>query len=132
MTPDVEERLCRAFPKIFAERLDPRTRTPMERGIECGDGWYNIIDRLCQAIQWHLDHGTGIPQVVATQVKEKLGTLCFYYRDGDEFIRGLVSMAREISAVTCDVCGAPGVLQGASRIMCRCQLHGQREALLKR
>lgn len=45
------------------------------------------------------------PQVVATQVKEKYGGLCFYYYGGDRHIGGMVSFAESMSYKTCDVCG---------------------------
>jgi hypothetical protein len=48
-----------------------------------------------------------VDQVVAKQIKEKFGTLRFYYDGGDEFIRGLDSMAASMSSVTCEVCGTP-------------------------
>ena len=49
-----------------------------------------------------------VPQVTLDQVKEKFGTLRFYYTGGDEYIDGLVSMAESMSAVTCEECGNPG------------------------
>jgi hypothetical protein len=48
------------------------------------------------------------PQVIATQVKEKFGTLRFYYDGGDEYVRALENMAESMSARTCEVCGNPG------------------------
>jgi len=44
-------------------------------------------------------------QVVALQVKEKFGVLNFYYRGGDDYIRGLVTMAEVVSSHTCEICG---------------------------
>lgn len=49
-----------------------------------------------------------VDQVVAKQIKEKFGTLRFYYSGGDEYIRGLVSMADSMSSVICEACGSPG------------------------
>ena len=49
-----------------------------------------------------------IAQVVALQIKEKFGTLCFYYTGGDERISAMVSFAESVSSVICEVCGAPG------------------------
>lgn len=46
-----------------------------------------------------------IPQIVALQVKEKFGTLRFYYKGGDQYIKGLVDMAEAMSAYTCEICG---------------------------
>jgi hypothetical protein len=48
-----------------------------------------------------------VAQVTLDQVKEKFGTLCFYYSGGDDYIRGLVSMAESMSGVTCEGCGSP-------------------------
>lgn len=47
-------------------------------------------------------------QVIAVQVKEKFGTLRFYYDGGDEYVRALENMAESMSARTCEVCGNPG------------------------
>ena len=41
-----------------------------------------------------------VPQLVATQVKEKFGTLRFYYDGGDDEISGMVRMAEAMSGVT--------------------------------
>ena len=48
-----------------------------------------------------------VPQVVATQVKEKFGTLRFYYHGGDDFIDGVVCMACAMTEITCEFCGKP-------------------------
>lgn len=61
------------------------------------------------------------PQVVATQVKEKFGTLRFYYTGGDDYVSGLVSMAESMSGKTCDQCGNPAETGGRGWITTRCQ-----------
>lgn len=48
-----------------------------------------------------------VPQVVAEQVKEKFGTLRFYYVGGDDYIRGMVSFAESLSGSMCEGCGVP-------------------------
>jgi len=68
------------------------------------------------------------PQVVADQVKEKFGTLRFYYHGGDDRIEGMVRMAESMSSVTCEECGAPGVLRGGGWLQTLCDTHaGDRE-----
>lgn len=47
------------------------------------------------------------PSVIVEQVKEKFGTLRFYYRGGDDVVDGMVRMAEAMSACTCEECGAP-------------------------
>lgn len=72
-----------------------------------------------------------IPQVEAVQVKEKFGTLRFYYEGGDEYIRGLVTMAEAMSAYTCEVCGAPGEARGGGWIRTLCDKHAEENRLRK-
>ena len=50
-----------------------------------------------------------VPQVVVTQIKEKFGSLRFYYDGGDAKIDGMVDMAESWAAHTCETCGNPGV-----------------------
>lgn len=64
-----------------------------------------------------------VPDFVADQVKEKFGTLRFYYHGGDDYIAGLVSMAETMSGMTCDVCGSPGQTGGRGWIRTRCEQH---------
>lgn len=62
-----------------------------------------------------------IRQVVAVQVKEKFGTLRFYYDGGDDYIRGLASMAEAMSARTCESCGNPATQTHGGWIKTICQ-----------
>lgn len=64
-----------------------------------------------------------VPQVVAAQVKEKFGTLRFYYDGGDEYIGAMVSMAESMSARTCEHCGAPGTQRSGGWIRTLCDVH---------
>ena len=64
-----------------------------------------------------------IPQVTLDQVKEKFGTLRFYYSGGDDYISGLVSMAESMTGVTCEECGNPGESRGGGWIRTLCQTH---------
>lgn len=55
MSPELEAKLYKKYPKIFAQRHLPATQTCMVWGIETQDGWYPIIDRLCALIQKHVE-----------------------------------------------------------------------------
>ena len=68
-----------------------------------------------------------VPQVTLDQVKEKFGTLRFYYTGGDDYVRGLVSMAEAMSGVTCEQCGAPGDLRGQGWLYTACDAHTKEE-----
>lgn len=64
-----------------------------------------------------------IPQVTLDQVKEKFGTLRFYYTGGDDYIDGMVTMAESMSGVTCEECGLPGTQTQGGWIKTACAAH---------
>jgi hypothetical protein len=47
MRQELDEALCAKYPLIFRDRNADMRTTAMCWGLECGDGWYNIIDVLC-------------------------------------------------------------------------------------
>ena len=47
MRKELDEALCARYPLIFKDRNADMRTTAMCWGLECGDGWYNIIDVLC-------------------------------------------------------------------------------------
>jgi hypothetical protein len=112
MRQELDKLLCEKYPKMMVNRHASVQETAMCWGFSCGDGWYNILNALMGNIQGHIDWKNKkeevVPQVTLDQVKEKFGTLRFYYTGGDDYIRGLVSMAESMSAVTCEECGNPG------------------------
>lgn len=119
MKPELDKLLCDRYPEIFCNRDYAIRETCMRRGFECGDGWFSLIDTLCGAIQYYVATGECAP-VIAVQVKEKFGTLRFYIRGGDEYVRGLIGMATALSARVCEKCGAPGDLldTGGYSVLC--------------
>lgn len=139
MKLELDKKLCEDYPLIFANRHKPMTETAMCWGFDCGDGWYDLLDTLCYLIQRHIDHNkrvreimlakqsANIPdevyQVVAVQVKEKFGTLRFYYDGGDSFIDGLVAMAETMSSKICMTCGKPGKLNTNGWWKSACEEH---------
>jgi len=178
MNDELDEYLCKVYPKMMVNRDKPMTETAMCWGFECGDGWFQILNQLMGNIQHHIDWKERqrevankfnqmaeqlkagdstlfdkeykdmidqeykekrkqelidrfpiaipepIPQVTLDQVKEKFGTLRFYYSGGDDYIRGLVSMAESMSGVTCETCGKPGTQTPGGWIKTVCVEHG--------
>jgi hypothetical protein len=61
-----------------------------------------------------------IPQVTLDQVKEKFGTLRFYYSGGDDYISGMVSLAESLTGVTCESCGNIGEQRGGGWVHTYC------------
>jgi hypothetical protein len=82
-------------------------------GFECDDGWYELIDALCRNIQFHINFNNVTRKDLhfkVKQVKEKYGTLRFYYSGGDDIIYELTSSTEELSGHVCEVCGKKGCI----------------------
>lgn len=126
MKPELQEKLYREYPKIFKQKDLTIQQSCMPWGICTGDGWFNLIDKLCSFLQFHTDHN-GYPQIEATQLKEKFGILRFYFvgynleeeefkkkfpykekPESIEFLEGAIAFAESLSGRICEDCGNPG------------------------
>ena len=95
-------------------------------GTQCQDGWYNIIKELLLKIK-KICGVRGVEYPIITQIKEKFGILRVYYSfaEGEEDhpyyeevgkeIHDAIHDAVEVSKVSCEVCGAPGILKTINR-----------------
>ena len=158
MKDEFDAALCRDFPSLYRNRGADMRTTAMCWGMECGEGWANILRALsagltkvtenhasgsaAKAADHHFECGF---EIVADQVKEKFGTLRFYFHseskpdvqpeevDGDYAkqieaeIDGMVEMAERMSAVTCEACGRPGVMRGHGWYFVACEEHARDE-----
>lgn len=130
MSPENSKILTDKYPKIFPPPPPEENREPFYYfGFECGDGWFDLIELLCRNIQHHIDWGVeNLPedkkeefQVTAAQVKEKFGSLRWYYNGGDEHIRGMVQMAESMSNKICENCGDKATVKTKGWIRNLCQ-----------
>lgn len=103
-----------------------------DKQIESIVEWNTDVERGAIPPWWSTEHNgefkkrevpEPIPQVVATQVKEKFGSLRFYFTGGNDQIHNYTRMAESMSGVTCEQCGAPGVLSGKSWVRVLCEQH---------
>ena len=118
MKEELQTELFKKYPEIFKEKDLPMSKTCMCWGIACDDGWYKIIENVCSKLQ-AIKNLVGL-QVIAKQVKEKYGGLCFYYgcegnsKDIDkqwiEIVDNIVSQAENKSYTICEICGDFGEL----------------------
>lgn len=131
MSPDLDAALCADYPMLFADRgSDPR-ESCMHWGFECGDGWEPLIRDAAE----QLTYLAGLAGVVVTaaQIKEKYGTLRFYFDvempDGVgaaplwSIFYAIVSTAESRSAHTCETCGEFGELRGRGWLYTACTKH---------
>lgn len=123
MTPELDALLYQKYPKIFAQRSLPMARTAMCWGICCGDGWFHLLDVLCEELQRQTDQ-RGAPQLEATQVKEKYGGLRFYTTLASDAQEAMIDMAESLSERMCEECGAPGKRNDQKGwVTTRCEAH---------
>ena len=104
MKKSLENKLFKDYPKIFRKKDLPMSQTCLCWGVATGDGWYMLIDSLCNYLQFDIDRN-GEPQIEADQVKEKYGSLCFY-TGGTDRQRGMIAFASYLSAFICEDCGS--------------------------
>ena len=56
MKAELQQKLYENYPEIFKQKDLDMTQTAMCWGIDCGDGWYTLIDELCGNIKNHVDN----------------------------------------------------------------------------
>ena len=116
MDKDLEQKLVEKYPNLYKEYGGDITETCMGWGFTCGNGWFDLIDKLSEKLEKH--------GVVAAQVKEKFGGLRFYINpiksDKSKEIRDLINEAEQQSYKICEKCGNPGNVRGGRWISTLC------------
>ncbi len=126
MDQELENKLYEKYPVLFENKNKTPMQSCMSFGIECNNGWYELLSSVCWRIFQHEKniserimvrnkYGTPNDQsdleyipVKFDQIKEKLGELRIYFSGGDDYVEGVVSMAEEMSYKICEVCGNSG------------------------
>lgn len=146
MSPELDQHIREKYPKIFSQRCEMSIGDGWFDIIDalCANIQShidNVADQRKWTIKWNNEVNDPdydweakssfvkreerkvpelVEQVIATQVKEKFGTLRFYYHGGDQYIRGLEAMAESMTARICEDCGKPGkrTIGGWIRTLC--------------
>lgn len=117
------------YRELFCEYFKPAEqsfRSPMRFGIECGIGWYDLIDKLCADIMSIcIEENLNVP--IVAQVKEKFGALRFYIDipdDGQDYtkIHYRIVEAERASFNICEICGSTeniGITTGWIQVICK-------------
>jgi hypothetical protein len=122
MKKELQDKIFAAFPSLYCQRNLSPDETCMCWGIECGDGWFELIYNLSK------DISNISKDIYATQVKEKFGSLRFYWggdgltKDQINTIEELIDNAEDLSYSTCEECGSTvDVKQTEGWIMTLCK-----------
>lgn len=134
MKEELELKLVEKYPKILKDYKGDMKETCMHWGMECSDGWFQLLDQCLAKIQHFCDlcqeSGSNF-QVVAEQIKEKFGSLRFYYDCSQDsvydkmcssIVRDIVSSTERESLSICEVSGEYGFLckrGGWYKTLCR-------------
>lgn len=99
--------LLEKYPLFFPNIYGDYTKTSLAFGLECGNGWFSIMEELCEKIASLGDIGFEF-----TQIKEKWGLLRVYYTFRTEIeccwdkIDELIDAAETKSGHICEHCGS--------------------------
>lgn len=142
------EDLSKSYPELME-------KSNIGDAIGVGDGWFDIIDALCENIYRPLfsakcklkaaieyprdDNGAylsacevelniqmeSLPEIV--DIKEKFGGLRFYTYNTTERVEDLISFAESMAERTCEVCGSRGRQDNyANWIKTLCETHSRK------
>lgn len=101
MKEELEDKIIEKYPELFKEE---ETGMTVVCGIECNDGWYDLLDKLCTDITKSCKENQ-YPFPTVVQVKEKFGGLRFYVNDAVDQIYTLIEKAEQESYKICEQCG---------------------------
>lgn len=111
MNKELDAKLVAEFPNLYKDRHGDMKKTCMCWGIECGDGWYNLIRDLSAFLEDEITKT--FPEDIrehckASQVKSKFGQLRFDMAMSTHEMNEAIEKACDLSAKTCETCGKPG------------------------
>lgn len=130
MKKELDEALCKDFPRLFGDRFADMRETAMCWGFECGDGWEPLIRELAVFIEYiNKNLLTSKNYIISSQVKEKYGTLSFYVSSVPskyaDVVFDAIDKAERKSAKICEVCGKRGKLRGKGWYYTACLKHAK-------
>lgn len=108
---EFEKKLVERFPNLYRDMYGDRGTTCLSFGLECGNGWHQLIWNLSEKIEevlLTLPESERINFKVA-QVKEKFGGGRFYIDGINEKISSLIREFEVNTFKTCEECGETGI-----------------------
>ena len=123
MRKELEQKFQTRWPEWFRDLYGDVTQTCLHFGFQHGNGWFDLVWRLCEEIETVVGEGTSFK---VAQVKEKFGGLRFYFEGGNDAfdaIRAHIAAAEAESFHISEVCGQPGTRRDIRWIQTLCDEH---------
>lgn len=120
MSPQFEHLLCKPNLSLF-----PNATIVDEHffwGFECGDGWFDLLHHAFALVSARAEARPEC-EVTIEEVKEKFGGLRIYYRGGDDYVEGVLSLAETASVNICVICGNRAPNRSLDQHHSRCEAH---------
>lgn len=106
MKVELQDYLKKKFPLLYPKNFE----------FECNDGWFQILLWLSRYLEMYTtqqnemsvknpQYYQPVKQTVAVQIKQKFGTLRFYYEGGNEHIHTIIQYTEFISGYICEYTG---------------------------
>lgn len=102
-----QRKILKAHPLFFRQYFEEDIYTScMSWGFECGQGWFDIINRCADKMEkWNHLHSDMLP-VEACQLKEKFGELRVYLDNATEETYNILHEFEKEADETCEWCGS--------------------------
>jgi len=121
MRPELTKALYDKYPELFIGKDMSTQHNLMPFGIECGDGWYDLVDKMCEDLSYLAKLESS--DTIFVQIKQKFGGLrC--YADYTHIQHIVIDYYERKSYHICEICGEPGQLRsGKSWLSTLCLKH---------
>jgi hypothetical protein len=106
MCLNVKTKITEKYPKLFSKI----------QYFECGPGWCDILDRMCNKLQTYIDKEQE-EQVNITNIKNQYGELLIHASTyGMEKADEIIEEAEAEATTTCEFTGLPGKLHSLGSV----------------
>lgn len=123
MNQELTNKIYSRFPEIYCQHTLPKEETSMYWGIQCGDGWFDLIWKMSEEIET-LARAQNIPIPEMSEIKQKMGGLRVRLFSNNPTIVAAVKDVEEMALYTCEKCGRSGKLRRMKGLISvRCEEH---------
>lgn len=111
MNDELLNKLYQKYPNFYKYQI---VRDRNVRGVECGDGWFNIVNAFSAKCEELITSGK-TPDLGLFWIKEKFGTMRIafersikYDQEIEDLLHKFIEDSERLSMITCESCGVEG------------------------